>query len=90
MSAYIPGPWHVQPAAHDGGGFFIKPIPGQIIAEVDPSPMGEANARLIANAPELADALRRAAVALDAYSGGECEELDGIMALLARIEGVTP
>lgn len=89
MSAHTPGPWTIDNGAIYGTRGLIRPF---VASVEDDHNDGEtaANARLIASAPELADALMRAAVALDAYSGGECEELDGIMALLARVEGVTP
>lgn len=89
MSAYTPSPWTIDNGAIYGTRGLIRPF---VASVEDDHNDGEtaANARLIASAPELADALMRAAVALDAYSGGECEELDGIMALLARVEGVTP
>jgi hypothetical protein len=57
MSAYTPAPWYVYDdvdgaaighrAIVDADGFTI----------CNPSPMGDANARLIANAPALAEAL---------------------------------
>ena len=93
MSAYTPGPWHVQPAAHDGGGLFIKPIPGQIIAEVDPSPTAAADARLIAAAPELARLLSRLAgfaahhASDSAMAAGGRDLVAEARALLARVDG---
>lgn len=49
---HTPGPWHVDTYGRNGE-LFVKPIPGQIIAEIDPSPNQAADARLIAAAPEL-------------------------------------
>lgn len=54
---HTPGPWHVQPSDHPGG-LLIKPIPGQVVAQCDELPEMEANARLIAAAPEMYEALR--------------------------------
>lgn len=50
---HTPGPWHVQPSDHPGG-LLIKPIPGQVVAQCDEVPEMEANASLIAAAPETA------------------------------------
>jgi hypothetical protein len=49
---HAPGPWHIDTQNEDGL-VFIKPIPGQIICEVDPTPEQEANCNLISAAPEL-------------------------------------
>jgi hypothetical protein len=42
---------------------------------------------LIANAPDLLEALRVAGNALDAYSGGESADLETIRQAIARAEG---
>ena len=56
MSKHTPGPWFTsQP--NEGGGTLIKPIPGQVIAQCDLMPEMEANAHLVAAAPELLYAL---------------------------------
>jgi hypothetical protein len=52
-----PGPYFVQRAS-DRDTFVIKPIPGPIIAEVEPLPNAEATARLLAAAWEMRDVLR--------------------------------
>ena len=57
-AAHTPGPWFVQESDHADTGLLIKPIPGQVVAECDPVPEMEANARLIAAAPELLEALQ--------------------------------
>lgn len=59
MSLRTPGPWFTS-KPNNGGGILIKPIPGQVIAQCDESPEMEANARLIAAAPELLEALETA------------------------------
>lgn len=58
MNKHTPGPWHIQQG--DDGEMLIKPIPGQVVAVVEPQADKEeeaANARLIAAAPELLEAL---------------------------------
>lgn len=53
------GPWKVT-ASLDTGNFLIKQFgPGQVICELDPLPEVEANARLIAAAPEMKKALQK-------------------------------
>lgn len=56
MKKHTPGPWHIQKSDHVGG-LLIKPIPGQVVAQCDKLIEMEANARLIAAAPELLEAL---------------------------------
>jgi len=51
-----PGPWHIQKSDHSGG-LLIKPIPGQVICQLDDLVNMEANARLIAASPRLLNAL---------------------------------
>ena len=89
MSAYTPGPWFIEATSRighhaviDGDGFTI----------CNPSPMGEANARLIANAPALADALRATLRCLEWHAerhgvGMDAKIVADARALLARIEG---
>jgi hypothetical protein len=92
MSAYTPGPWFTAAtstighhAVIDGDGFTI----------CDPSPMGAANARLIASAPALVDVLRCALADLEGLAGDyelddehpARESIAEAQALLARIEG---
>jgi len=58
--AFTPGPWFVsEPNEPDQTGLLIKPIPGDVVAEIDVLPNAIANARLIASAPELYEALER-------------------------------
>lgn len=52
MSAkFTPGPWLAD-------GHFVTAGPRSIVADCEPTPLGAANAQLIAAAPELAEALR--------------------------------
>lgn len=51
--------WFVQ-TSDNGGGLVIKPIPGQVICQMDETPDMAANAQLIAAAPELLAALKAA------------------------------
>lgn len=84
MSAYTPGPWFTA-AASTIGHYYVVDSDGFTICE--PSPMGAANARLIASAPALADALRWALDQID-------DDLDldhraalaAARAVLARVE----
>mgnify|MGYP006977242181 CR=1 FL=1 len=59
MSKHTVGPWFTSDP-DGGGGILIKPIPGQVVAQCDELPEMEANARLIAAAPELLEALETA------------------------------
>lgn len=91
MSAYTPAPWYYcddmeganigHRAIVDGDGFTI----------CNPSPMGDANARLIASAPALADAL---AWALDQIDDDldldHRAALDHARDVLARALGAAP
>jgi hypothetical protein len=52
----ITGPWHVDKSDHNGH-YLIKPIPGQIVAEIEPLDNALEIANLIAAAPELLSAL---------------------------------
>lgn len=54
---HTPGPWFVQHSSHQGG-LLIKPVPGQVVAQCDELPEMQANARLIAAAPDLLAALK--------------------------------
>lgn len=45
--------------ANDGPWLYIKPVPGQIVATVEPGPDQRFYAALFASAPELLDAARR-------------------------------
>ena len=59
--AFTPGPWFVsEPNDPQRTGLLIKPIPGDVVAEIDVLSNAIANARLIAAAPELYEALSKA------------------------------
>ena len=60
MSNHTPGPWVVQEPdpENKGSGLLVKPVPGQVVAEVDRGPEMVGNAHLIAAAPDLLAALR--------------------------------
>lgn len=60
MSAkHTPGPWFVDRLS-EHGYLLVKPVGGQVVAQIDPVEEEEANARLIAAAPDLLDALKAA------------------------------
>jgi hypothetical protein len=94
MSAYTPGPWFTAVTSTIGHHYVID---GDGFTICDPSPMGAANARLIASAPALVDVLRCALADLeglaDEYELDDehpaRESIAEAQALLARIE-VTP
>jgi hypothetical protein len=66
--AFTPGPWFVsEPNDPDHTGLLIKPIPGDVVAEIDVLPNAIANARLIAAAPELYEALAALVKTADMY-----------------------
>lgn len=100
VTPWTPGPWF----ADDGSGYgelngwrIVLPDDGYVLAvavgDVPELPV-EANARLIADAPAMADQL---AGILDAYESnglggdfGDGVSTDAIRAILARIKGETP
>lgn len=56
---HTPGPWHIAThGASDTGNMLIKPMPGMVVCEIEPLDEALANARLIAAAPELFEALK--------------------------------
>jgi len=94
MSAYTPGPWLIFYDAPDYGIGWRGIVDSDGYTICNPSPMGEANARLIAAAPELADALRATLRCLQWHAerhgvGMDAKIVADARALLARIE-VTP
>ena len=54
---HSPGPWTVSESVVNGA-LLIKPVPGQVICELDPLPEAGANAKLIAAAPRMLKALQ--------------------------------
>jgi len=54
--AHTPGPWCVSRS--EEGNLLIKPIPGQVVCEIDPTPEAVANAHLIAAAPEMLEQIK--------------------------------
>jgi hypothetical protein len=92
MSAYTPGPWLIFYDAPDYGIEYRGIVDSDGYTICNPSPMGEANARLIANAPALADALRATLRCLEWHAerhgaGMDAKVAADARALLARIEG---
>ena len=85
MSAYTPAPWFTAATSTIGHHYVVD---GDGFTICDPSPMGAANARLIAAAPELAAALRWALDQLDDdLDLDHRRALADARALLARVEG---
>ena len=94
MSAHTPGPWHVGKRDQvSTTGYPVIPIywtEGGVMAERGPcvlwatNPNVEANARLIAAAPDMLAVLR----AVRAYhNGGSPYSVDAIDAAIAKAEG---
>lgn len=101
MSQFTPGPWRIG-ESHGGGSVDIKEANNhKLIATaitVGDHAQAQANARLIAAAPEMAAALAMANLPFTQHSAGYAlVDLDDITklrntarALLARIDGETP
>jgi hypothetical protein len=97
MSAYTPGPWAIYEDVPDRligmrAIIAVNSSGDYGITICNPSPMGEANARLIAAAPELADALRATLRCLQWHAerhgvGMDAKAVADAHALLDRIEG---
>ena len=100
MSAYTPGPWAIYEDVPDRligmrAIIAVNSSGDYGITICNPSPMGEANARLIASAPALVDVLRCALADLEGLAGDyelddehpARESIAEAQALLARIEG---
>jgi hypothetical protein len=96
MVAHTPGPW----MSFDSGTLVISASPGDLliadldVSEVDTNAEREANAHLIAAAPELLQALRDAAEHLDFCGYGDAYEREvagdlrqRITAAIAKAEG---
>jgi hypothetical protein len=66
---FTPGPWIVS-QSNDGKEVFVKPIPGQVVAVIEPTPEATGNAALIAAAPEMHEQLVKALEWLDAIESG--------------------
>jgi hypothetical protein len=90
--AHTPGPWLVNCCTKRGTGFYRHQIANQegsdadVIAVIEcnsmldyppDDPVAEANARLIAAAPDLLEALRQ----IEMHAGGALEDADPVKAL---------
>ena len=64
---------YVQEAS-EGDYLVIKPVPGQVVAQVDPGPHMQAYARLFAGAPQLLEAVHHVLVASE--DGGTMNDID--------------
>lgn len=108
MSAHTPGPWGAYSAEHLSKGdedpalfFTVGPRPFHTVAEVRPGNVGEglpeqtpANARLIAAAPDLLEALKEVRRFLDhgepvriAASAHDRQLMELVDAAIAKAEG---
>lgn len=91
MSApHTPAPWRVVESHHADSNDSIRAARGQILAWIEPNDVGgleaQANACLIAAAPELLDACR-ALLPLARAAGFRVSTLDDAHQLIERIEG---
>lgn len=90
MSAHTPGPWKLSGwTAPDDYGWSIKIPDAPHRIEISAwSESSEADARLIAAAPELLSALRRALSRChNCDTGGTCSECESDLAAIAKAEG---
>ena len=94
-NGFTPGPWGISKYSpeHKGGSRMIyvasnrQPINSNIcIVGSDDNPVNEANARLIAKAPEMYEALKGAVGFLEATHGLH-DAVANIRAILSEIEG---
>ena len=58
----------------EGDYLVIKPVPGQVVAQVDPGPRMQEYARLFAGAPKLLDAVNHVLIASE--DGGDMNDID--------------
>lgn len=99
-TTHTPGPWKLEPAAPNGWHITCeiltrKSLVGYTYSHTGQKEMDDANARLIASAPELLEALRLALTCLDAMADGRALDVVDIVgdaatqaaAALARAEG---
>ena len=73
----VNGPYHIQANTHTGDGIPV------VIAKVVPMRNGDtkerdANAQLLACAPELLEALQKASVLLSTYGSGDTKHTDSV------------
>lgn len=58
----------------EGDYLVIKPVPGQVVAQVDPGPHMQEYARLFAGAPALLEAVNHVLIASE--DGGDMNDID--------------
>jgi hypothetical protein len=104
VSKHTPGPWYVEDRRPGGGVMQVQapyqgPGSSYCVASINYWRDVEANARLIAAAPEMLDALKLASQELSQYldlqrildyreyAAGTQKKLDEITALIAKAEG---
>lgn len=87
---FTSGPYVVSESLDDDGnvqGLLIKPVGGQVVAEVDPLDNADANAQLLAAAPEMFDALLSAMPFIAAHANKTGDE-GPIISLLQTIRTI--
>ena len=75
---FTPGPWKVHKSVHADTGLLIEQHGGDVVAECDPLDNMAANARLIAAAPELFDAVLFAVNEIEGILHDETAMLDSM------------
>jgi hypothetical protein len=78
-ASFTPGPWKVHKSDHANTGLLIEQHGGNVVAECDPVDNMVANARLIAAAPELVEAVAFATEEIDDILHDPTTTLDGII-----------
>lgn len=88
MSAHTPGPWFWADNVPDAPPHYRMIVDADGATVCDPSPMGEADARLMAAAPELLAALQAVA---DYWAGGDVPaDIDAQMRAALQRAGGAP
>ena len=83
---HTPGPWTTS-SLPNGTEWTVSIDDGDMLADLTGCPNEQANARLIAAAPDLLAALQIAEDALDMYSGGQSSDLAAIRIAIDKATG---
>ena len=83
---HTPGPWTTS-SLPNGTEWTVSIDGGDMLADLTGCPNEQANARLIAAAPDLLAALQIAENALDMYSGGQSSDLAAIRIAIDKATG---
>jgi hypothetical protein len=94
MSKYSEGPWHTTKLVDRTRGLLVKQQSGQVVCECEIFPEMEANAMLIATAPELLETLEEIEAYFRHYRPSNLRETlpsvyENLKAVIAKAKGVT-